>query len=84
MIGVNPDRRESDLAADAAGCACTLERKFVRQLSRPPQSASAASDETKYRTVKPLVVRYASSIVVAALAETALASRYMGTQREEL
>lgn len=79
VIGVNPDRRESDLEPIAAD---------VQQLwsgSRGDasiQTAAAAGDETKYRPVS--LWWYVMLLTLAvALAETVFASGYMGTQREE-
>jgi len=79
-IGVNPDRRESDLQPMADD---------VQQLwsgsgnTAPPQSSSAnVTDEAKYRRVNLwwYVMLFALAV---ALAETVLASSYMATQREE-
>jgi len=80
VIGVNPDRRESDLEPMA---------EDVRQLwsgnSFGGAAATAAStqEEVKYRSVSLWwwVMLLALALVVA---ESALASGYMGTQREEI
>jgi hypothetical protein len=79
VIGVNPDRRESDLEPIA---------QDVQQLwsgSKGEASirrTAATGDETKYRPVSLWWYVMLLTLVVA-LAETTLASGYMGTQREE-
>jgi Aerotolerance regulator N-terminal/von Willebrand factor type A domain len=79
VIGVNPDRRESDLEPIAPD---------VQQLwsgskgEASIQTATAAGDEAKYRPVSLWWYVMLLTLVVA-LAETALASGYLGTQREE-
>jgi hypothetical protein len=79
VIGVNPDRRESDLEPIAPD---------VQQLwsgskgTAPAQADIAAAADAKYRRVSLWWYVMLLALVVA-LAETALASRYMGTQREE-
>jgi hypothetical protein len=79
VIGVNPDRRESDLEPIA---------QDVQQLwsgskgEASKQTTAAAGDEAKYRPVS--LWWYVMLLTLAvALAETTLASGYMGTQREE-
>ena len=79
VIGVNPDRRESDLEPLP---------KDVQQLwtgssgDQTSQNQSTVADENKYRSTFLwwYVMLFA---LVAALAELALASGYMGTQRED-
>lgn len=79
VIGVNPDRRESDL---------TPIPKDVQQLwsgsssSTPLQAAASAKDE-KYQPVSLWWYVMLLALVVA-LAEFVFASGYMGTQREEI
>ena len=79
VIGVNPDRRESDLQPIA---------QDVQQLwsgnngNNVPAQKTAAVDDIKYRPVNLWWYVILLALVVA-LAETVLASRYMGTQREE-
>jgi len=80
VIGVNPDRRESDLeplaedvqklwSGDSSGAAA--------------QTAAAVQGETGYRTVS--LWWYVMLLALALLvAESVLASSYMGTQREEI
>jgi len=80
LIGVNPDRRESDLEPMA---------KDIQQLwsgsagSGAAHTANAAPAEVKYRSVSLWwwVMLLALALVVA---ESVLASGYMGTQREEI
>jgi hypothetical protein len=80
VIGVNPDRRESDLEPMA---------EDVQQLwsgssgSGATATAASAQVEVKYRSVSLWwwVMLLALALVVA---ESALASGYMGTQREEI
>ena len=80
VIGVNPDRRESDLEPMA---------EDVQQLwsgdtgGAAVRTAAVSQGETKYRTVSLWwwVMLLALALVVA---ESALASSYMGTQREEI
>jgi hypothetical protein len=80
VIGVNPDRRESDLEPMA---------QDVQQLwsgssgGGASQTAGAAPLQGKYRPVSLWWYVMLLALVVA-LAETAFASGYMGTQREEV
>ena len=80
VIGVNPDRRESDLGPMA---------QDVQQLwsgsSRggTAQPSAATPVEAKNRAVNLWWYVMLFALVVA-LAETALASEYMGTEREEV
>lgn len=79
VIGVNPDRRESDLE---------LLAQDVQQLwsgnsgGETGQAPLAASAEVQYRTVS-LWWWVMLLAFVSAIAETTLASGYMATQREE-
>jgi hypothetical protein len=79
VIGVNPDRRESDLQPIA---------QDVQQLwsgsngNSAPSQTTVNIDDVKFRTVNLWWYVMLLALVVA-LAETALASRYLGTQREE-
>jgi Aerotolerance regulator N-terminal/von Willebrand factor type A domain len=78
VVGVNPDRRESDLQPIA---------QDVQQLWSGNNSNSAPSttvnvDDVKSHTVNLWWYVMLLALVVA-VAETALASRYLGTQREE-
>jgi hypothetical protein len=79
VIGVNPDRRESDLQPIA---------QDVQQLwsgnnnGNVPVKETTAVDDIKYQPINLWWYVILLALVVA-LAETVLASRYMGTQREE-
>jgi hypothetical protein len=79
VIGVNPDRRESDLDPIAPD---------VQQLwsgskgETSIQTAASNGTEAKYRPVSLWWYVMLLALVVA-LAETVLASGYMGTQRED-
>jgi hypothetical protein len=79
VIGVNPDRRESDLEPIAPD---------VQQLwsgskgDASIQTAASARTEDKYRPVSLWWYVMLLALVVA-LAETVVASGYMGTQRED-
>jgi Aerotolerance regulator N-terminal/von Willebrand factor type A domain len=79
VIGVNPDRRESDLMAmpddqqqlwSGAGAGTASQER-----------GAAAAEETK----QPVSLWWYVMVLalIAAMAQTALAGRYMGTQREE-
>ena len=79
VIGVNPDRRESNLESLP---------NDVQQLwsgssgDKVPEKASARSNEAKNQPVS--LWWYVMLLALAAAsAEIAVASRYMGTQREE-
>jgi hypothetical protein len=80
LIGVNPDRRESDLQPIAADVQ-KLWSGSAGSGSAPAQTAS--SQEEGYRSVSLWWYVMLLALVVA-LAETGFASRYMGTQREEI
>lgn len=79
VIGVNPDRRESDLESLP---------KDIQQLwsggsgATPPHSSNAAFDEVKNGSIS-LWWYVMLLALVAAVAEMVLSSGYMGTQREE-
>jgi hypothetical protein len=79
VIGVNPDRRESDLEPIAPD---------VQQLwsgskgEASIQTANAVGDEAKYRPVSLWWYVMLLTLLVA-LVETVFASGYMGTQRED-
>ncbi len=80
VIGVNPDPRESDLQPMPDD----VLRLWSGSNSREPLQTSSVNvmDDAKYRRVSLwwYVMLFALAV---ALAETVLASRYMGTQREE-
>ena len=80
LIGVNPDRRESDLQPIADDVA----RLWTGSAgSGSPSTEPASSHEESYRSVN-LWWYVMLLALLTALAETAFASRYMGTQREEI
>lgn len=80
VVGVNPDRRESNLEPLAPDIL-----KLWSASANPATSESAApvAAEATTRTVNLWWYVMLLAFVVA-LAETAVASRYMGTQREEV
>jgi hypothetical protein len=79
VIGVNPDRRESDLAP----LADDVQRLWSGSSEGSAQSTAGAAVEVKNRSVSLWWYVMLLALVVA-LAEAALASGYMGTQREEV
>lgn len=79
VIGTNPDRRESDLQPIAED----VQRLWSGTAGTSASPAETASNlEEKYRPVS-LWWYIMVLAFLTALAETAFASRYMGTQREE-
>jgi len=78
VIGVNPDRRESDLQPIAPD----VQQLWSGNSNNVPVQKAAAVDDVKYRPVNLWWYVILLALVVA-VAETVLASRYMGTQREE-
>jgi hypothetical protein len=80
VIGVNPDRRESDLQPLA---------QDVQQLwsgssaSAASQTVATAANTVKYRPISLWWYVMLLALLVA-LAETVLSSGYLGTQREEV
>ena len=79
VIGVNPDRRESDLAP----LADDVQRLWSGSSEGAAQATAGATVEVKNRSVSLWWYVMLLALVVA-LAEAALASGYMGTQREEV
>ena len=80
LIGVNPDRRESNLQPIADDVQRLWSGSAAGGASQP--EAASAQDE-KYRPVS--LWWYVMLLAfLTAIAETAFASRYMGTQREEI
>jgi Aerotolerance regulator N-terminal/von Willebrand factor type A domain len=78
VIGVNPDRRESDLQPIP-----TEMQELWSKSSAPesPHSASAGPNEVQYRSVS-LWWYVMLLALVTALVQTLVASGYMGTERE--
>jgi hypothetical protein len=79
VIGVNPDRRESDLEALSKE---TQNLWSGSSGSGAPHPAGAEADEVKSRSLS-LWWYVMLLLLVVALAETALAGGYLGTPREE-
>jgi von Willebrand factor type A domain len=79
VIGVNPDRRESDLQPIAQD---VQELWSANNGGNVPIQKTTTVDDIKYRPVNLWWYVILLALVVS-VAETVLASRYMGTQREE-
>jgi hypothetical protein len=79
VIAVNPDRRESDLEPLAED----VQQLWSGDTSGKAQWGAESQEESRFRTVSLwwYVMLLAMALVVA---ESALASSYMGTQREEI
>ncbi len=80
VIGVNPDRRESDLQPIPPD---VLALWSGGSSAAPSLAAAPAPDESRFRVVN-LWWYVMLLALVAVLAQTVVASGYMGTQREEL
>lgn len=78
VIGVNPDRRESDLQPLGED----VQQLWSGSSSASTQAPGAAANTVKYRPMSLWWYVMLLGLLVA-LAETVLASGYMGTQREE-
>ena len=74
---MNPDRRESNLEPIPGDRAPTLGRPFVR---RPRRGSGYVQEKNTARSFWWYVMLL---VLVAAVAESIVASRYLGTQREE-
>jgi hypothetical protein len=79
VLGVNPDRSESDLAPIPDDVLALWSGASGNAVPQPP---GASPDDSKYR-IQNLWWYVILLALVAALAETTLASGYMGAQREE-
>lgn len=80
VIGVNPDRRESDLQPISSDVLALWSGSSAAAAS---PTTSAANDASNFRNVS--LWWYVMLLALfAALAQTTLASRYMGTQREDI
>jgi hypothetical protein len=80
IIGVNPDRRESDLEPIAPD---VQQLWSGRKSGAPKQADKIAVADAKSRPISLWWYVMLLALLVA-LAETAVASGYMGTQREEV
>jgi hypothetical protein len=80
LVAVNPDRRESDLAPMPADVQRLWSGASGAQ-TEPSESIAATSSQSHPVSLWRYVMLLA---LLTAIAETVLASRYMGTQREEL
>jgi Aerotolerance regulator N-terminal/von Willebrand factor type A domain len=78
LIGVNPDRRESDLRPIANN----LLQMWGKDSATSAPSATAGHVQQKY-TPHSVWWYVMLLVLVAAVAESIVASRYLGTQREE-
>ena len=79
VIGVNPDRRESDLQPLGED----VEKLWAGSHGRAEETAGAPGpDDVKYRPISLWWYVMLVALLVAS-AETVLASAYLGTQREE-
>jgi hypothetical protein len=77
VLGVNPDRRESDLEPISP----ELQALWTGSNASPePEKKDAAGEKYQHIRLWWYVMLLA---LVAAIAETVLSSRYLGTQREE-
>jgi Aerotolerance regulator N-terminal/von Willebrand factor type A domain len=82
LIGVNPDRRESNLEPIANDLLQLWGRSPATTLSPPAPSAAAGYVQEKY-TAHSIWWYVMLLVLVAAVAESIVASRYLGIQREE-
>jgi hypothetical protein len=83
MVGVNADRRESDLALMPDDVLALWTGKSSGSQSAGTTGASP-DDTTSDKRPESLAWYVLLALAMVALAESALASRYLGTQREEL
>lgn len=82
VTGVNPDRLESDLQPMPADVQALWSGSNASSSDDTKETVNAAGQGTKYRPVSLWWYVMLLALVVA-LAETALSSGYMGTQRED-
>jgi hypothetical protein len=81
LIGVNPDRRESDLAPIPDDLLQLWGKNPAT--AEPASQRSAASDSSRAKNSHSIWWYVMLLVLVAAVAESIVASRYLGTQREE-
>lgn len=79
VIGVNPDRRESDLTPMAP----EMQALWTGNNTPQPDAENKPVSVTKYQYISLWWYVMLLALVVA-VAETALSSRYLGTQREDI
>jgi hypothetical protein len=77
-VGVNPDPKESNLDVIPNDVLALWQGN-----GKPPQDAAAPSQSTPNKTPQTLWWYVMLFVLAAAVAESILASRYLGTQREE-
>ncbi|HKQ88019.1 MAG TPA: BatA domain-containing protein [Candidatus Acidoferrales bacterium] len=83
MVGVNADRRESDLAPMADDVMSLWTGKSPSGTQSAASGGSSADDSAPEKTPYSIAWYVLLALAAAALAESVLASRYLGTQREE-
>ena len=79
LVGVNPDRRESDLEPIAKD----LLQLWGSHSATPAGGPSAAGTGQQKNSARSLWWYVMLLVLLAAVAESVVASRYLGTQREE-
>lgn len=83
MVGVNADRRESDLTPMADDVMSLWTGKSPNGTQSATSGASSADDSAREKTPYSIAWYVLLALAAVALAESVLASRYLGTQREE-
>ena len=83
MVGVNADRRESDLAPMADDVMSLWTGKSPNGTQSAASAGPAADDSAPEKTPYSIAWYVLLALAAVALAESVLASRYLGTQREE-
>jgi len=83
MVGVNADRRESDLTPMADDVMSLWTGKSPNGTQSATSGASSADDSGPEKTPYSIAWYVLLALAAVALAESVLASRYLGTQREE-
>jgi len=83
VVGVNADRRESDLAVMPDDVMALWTGRQTNAQSASAANGSQTEDSAPERQPYSLAWYVLVALLAAALAESVLASRYLGTQREE-
>jgi Aerotolerance regulator N-terminal/von Willebrand factor type A domain len=83
VVGVNADRRESDLAPMADDVMSLWTGKSPSATQSAASGGLAADDSVPEKTPQSIAWYVLLALAAVALAESVLASRYLGTQREE-